>query len=37
MIDLRSQAANYPTIRNVGLIPPHGVWRVYELLDGKAK
>jgi glyoxylase-like metal-dependent hydrolase (beta-lactamase superfamily II) len=37
MIDLRSQAANYPAIRNVGLNPPHGVWRVYELLDGKAK
>jgi cyclase len=36
-IDLRSQAANYPTIRSVGLVPPHGVWRVYELLDGKAK
>ncbi len=36
-IDLRSQAVNYPAIRNVGLVPPHGVWRVYELLDGKAK
>ena len=36
-IDLRSQAVNYPAIRTVGLIPPHGVWRVYELLDGKAK
>ena len=37
MIDLRSQAVNYPNIRTVGLTPPHGVWRVYELLDGKAK
>ncbi len=36
-IDLRSQAVNYPSIRTVGLTPPHGVWRVYELLDGKAK
>jgi glyoxylase-like metal-dependent hydrolase (beta-lactamase superfamily II) len=36
-IDLRSQAMNYPAIRAVGLVPPHGVWRVYELLDGKAK
>jgi glyoxylase-like metal-dependent hydrolase (beta-lactamase superfamily II) len=36
-IDLRSQAVNYPTIRSVGLVPPHGVFRVYELLDGKAK
>ena len=36
-IDLRSHAANYPNIRTVGLVPPHGVWRVYELLDGKAK
>lgn len=36
-IDLRSQAVNYPAIRSVGLVPPHGVYRVYELLDGKAK
>jgi len=36
-IDLRSQAVNYPSIRTVGLTPPDGVWRVYELLDGKAK
>ena len=36
-IDLRSQAVNYPNIRTSGLTPPHGVWRVYELLDGKAK
>jgi glyoxylase-like metal-dependent hydrolase (beta-lactamase superfamily II) len=36
-IDLRSQAVNYPAIRTVGLTPPHGVWRVYELLDGRAK
>lgn len=36
-IDLRSQAVNYPAIKAVGLTPPHGVWRVYELLDGKAK
>lgn len=36
-IDLRSQAVNYPAIRTVGLTPPHGVWRVYELLDGKGK
>jgi glyoxylase-like metal-dependent hydrolase (beta-lactamase superfamily II) len=36
-IDLRSQAVNYPSIRSVGLVPPHGVYRVYELLDGKAK
>jgi glyoxylase-like metal-dependent hydrolase (beta-lactamase superfamily II) len=36
-IDLRSQATNYPTLKNVGITPPHGVWRVYELLDGKAK
>jgi glyoxylase-like metal-dependent hydrolase (beta-lactamase superfamily II) len=36
-IDLRAHATNYPSIRTVGLTPPHGVWRVYELLDGKAK
>jgi cyclase len=36
-IDLRAHAVNYPSIRTVGLTPPHGVWRVYELLDGKAK
>jgi cyclase len=36
-IDLRSQALHYPNIRTVGLVAPHGVWRVYELLDGKAK
>jgi cyclase len=36
-IDLRSHAVNYPNIRTVGLTPPHGVWRVYELLDGKSK
>jgi glyoxylase-like metal-dependent hydrolase (beta-lactamase superfamily II) len=36
-IDLRSHATNYPSIRTVGLTPPHGVWRVYELLDGKVK
>jgi glyoxylase-like metal-dependent hydrolase (beta-lactamase superfamily II) len=34
-IDLRSQAVNYPQIKSVGLVPPHGVYRVYELLDGK--
>ena len=36
-IDLRSHAVNYPNIRAVGLTPPHGVWRVYELLDGTSK
>jgi hypothetical protein len=36
-IDLRSQAVNYPSIKSVGLVPPHGVYRVYELLDGKSK
>jgi cyclase len=36
-IDLRSQAVNYPSIKAVGLVPPHGVFRVYELLDGKAQ
>jgi len=36
-IDLRPHAVNYPNIRTVGLTPPHGVWRVYELLDGKSK
>lgn len=36
-IDLRSQAANYPAIKSVGLVPPHGVYRVYELLDGKSQ
>jgi cyclase len=36
-IDLRSEAVNYPSIRSVGLVPPHGVYRVYELLDGKVK
>jgi cyclase len=36
-IDLRSQAVNYPTLKSVGLVPPHGVYRIYELLDGKAQ
>jgi cyclase len=36
-IDLRSQAVNYPSIKSIGLVPPHGVFRIYELLDGKAK
>lgn len=36
-IDLRSQAVNYPSIRTIGLTPPHGVWRIYELLDGKVR
>ena len=36
-IDLRSQAVNYPQIKSVGLVPPHGVYRVYELLDGQAR
>ena len=36
-IDLRAHATNYPNIRTVGLTPPHGVWRVYELLDGKSR
>jgi hypothetical protein len=31
-----SQAVNDPNIRTVGLTPPHGVRRAYELLDGKA-
>jgi glyoxylase-like metal-dependent hydrolase (beta-lactamase superfamily II) len=36
-IDLRSHATNYPNIRNIGLTPPDGVLRAYELLDGAIK
>ncbi len=36
-IDLRTHVANYPSLKTVGIVPPHGVWRVYELLDGKVK
>jgi glyoxylase-like metal-dependent hydrolase (beta-lactamase superfamily II) len=36
-IDLRSHAANYPNIRTIGLTPPDGVFRAYELLDGTIK
>jgi glyoxylase-like metal-dependent hydrolase (beta-lactamase superfamily II) len=36
-IDLRAHAANYPAIRNIGLTPPDGVFRAYELLDGTVR
>jgi len=36
-IDLRGNATNYPNIRNIGLNPPDGMLRAYELLDGTLK
>jgi cyclase len=33
IVDMRSQAVNYPSIRTVGIIPPHGMLRAYELLN----
>lgn len=36
-VDLRGQAANYPTIRAAGITPNHGMLRAYEILDGKVK
>jgi glyoxylase-like metal-dependent hydrolase (beta-lactamase superfamily II) len=36
-VDLRAQAANYPTIRAAGITPNHGMLRAYEILDGKVK
>jgi cyclase len=36
-VDLRGNAANYPTIRAAGLTPNHGMLRAYEILDGKVK
>ena len=36
-IDLRKHAVNYPAIRNIGLTPPDGMLRAYELLDGQVK
>ena len=37
LVDLRGQAANYPTIRAAGITPNHGMRRAYEILDGKVK
>ena len=36
-VDLRAQAANYPTIRAAGITPNHGMLRAYEILDGKVR
>jgi cyclase len=36
-VDLRSQAANYPTIKAPGITPNHAMRRAYEILDGKIK
>jgi glyoxylase-like metal-dependent hydrolase (beta-lactamase superfamily II) len=36
-VDLRGNAANYPTIRTPGIVPNHGMLRAYEILDGKVK
>lgn len=36
-VDLRSHAVNYPNIKAVGLTPPDGMLRAYELLDGVVK
>jgi glyoxylase-like metal-dependent hydrolase (beta-lactamase superfamily II) len=35
-IDLRSHAADFPTLTTVGVLD-HGVYRAYDLLDGKVK
>ena len=37
LVDLRGNAANYPTIRAAGITPNHAMRRAYELLDGKIK
>ena len=36
-VDLRGNAANYPTIRTAGITPNHGMRRAYEILDGKIR
>ena len=36
-VDLRGNAVNYPAIRNVGIVPNHGMRRAYEILDGKVQ
>jgi glyoxylase-like metal-dependent hydrolase (beta-lactamase superfamily II) len=33
-IDMRSQAAHYPDIKDMGVFP-HGVYRAYEIIEGK--
>ncbi|MDH4064173.1 MAG: MBL fold metallo-hydrolase, partial [Acidobacteriota bacterium] len=33
-VDLRAHAANYPTIRDVGVLN-HGVYRAYDLIEGR--
>jgi cyclase len=37
LVDLRGQAANYPTIRAAGITPNHAMRRAYEILDGEVK
>ena len=37
LVDLRGQAANYPTIRAAGITPNHAMRRAYESLDGTVK
>ena len=36
-VDLRGNAANYPSIRAPGITPNHGMRRAYEILDGKVR
>jgi cyclase len=36
-VDLRGNAANYPSIRAPGIVPNHAMRRAYEILDGKVK
>jgi hypothetical protein len=35
-IDLRSHAANYPTIRDAGVLN-HGVYRAYDEIEGRVR
>ena len=37
LVDLRSNAVNYPTIKAPGITPNHGMRRAYEILDGKIR
>ena len=37
LVDLRSNSANYPTIKAPGITPNHAMRRAYEILDGKVK
>ena len=36
LVDMRSHAADYPTLTTVGVLD-HGLYRAYDLLDGRVR